>query len=605
MKRLFSNHSTSPIAALALFAASVAAQPVGTAFTYQGRLSDRGVPANGQYDFTFTLYNAASAGTAVSSPVATNAVAVSNGLFTVSLDFGSAFDGSALWLEIAVRTNGPGSFISLAPRPALTASPYALYALSAGSLGAGGLPPGVVTNGEVGVNLTGTFTGNGAGLTGVAGSLPGVTTSNWVRYGATNTLIVSGAGTPAANGVYRYSDVLGRYTNSTPGTAIVLDLNLGPAWGLTNGAGEYIYETGGTTGPGNITWSIGDTGVAPPPAVTYGEVTNLVTVGIFAGQFPVDESRLAATNGLADSPTFVFPGAIGNISVGPHPLDPSQKRYTMLRFGPETTNNWIGSFSGLVWARGDTQPGGAQIMNWATHCGCDPNGGDDELVISSSGKIALGTGLRPGSSARGLQIGIGRDTYMYLQGAENVTDAGHPSCALLAAANDGTKWVGHGAGDWTQPQGGLPGFQLYPIGHAGAGEWRFYDYLITGASKFDYANSRIRARLGVGPDDTNGFFAVNGTISATNGVASYRSNTTAVAAIALTAATTYWTNSGEANAFVFVNGADVTAVALGPTNLAQTTIFTAAPATVPLQPGWYVGVTTNGTGAATVYWRPF
>jgi hypothetical protein len=43
----------------ALLAGVAGAQtPVGTAFTYQGRLADAGTPAQGSYDLRFTLYDA-------------------------------------------------------------------------------------------------------------------------------------------------------------------------------------------------------------------------------------------------------------------------------------------------------------------------------------------------------------------------------------------------------------------------------------------------------------------------------------------------------------------------------------------------------------------
>jgi len=120
-----------------LFTALVAtADPLGTAFTYQGKLTDGTNAANGTYDLQFKLYDAAAAGSALGVPLTTNAVAVSNGLLTVTLDFGAGvFAGDARWLDIAVKTNGAASFTALAPRQPLTPSPYALYAPAAGTAG--------------------------------------------------------------------------------------------------------------------------------------------------------------------------------------------------------------------------------------------------------------------------------------------------------------------------------------------------------------------------------------------------------------------------------------------------------------------------------------
>ena len=78
---------------------------VGTAFTYQGRLSDGGSPANGAYDLRFSLFDAASGGAQVGSTLTNNDVIVASGLFNVSLDFGVVFDGSQLWLAVEVRPN--------------------------------------------------------------------------------------------------------------------------------------------------------------------------------------------------------------------------------------------------------------------------------------------------------------------------------------------------------------------------------------------------------------------------------------------------------------------------------------------------------------------
>lgn len=90
---------------------------VSTAFTYQGRLTDGGNPANGTYDFQFKLFNAATGGTQVGSTVTAHDVNVTNGLFTVQLNFGNVFDGTALWLEIGVRPgDSTGSYTILSPR---------------------------------------------------------------------------------------------------------------------------------------------------------------------------------------------------------------------------------------------------------------------------------------------------------------------------------------------------------------------------------------------------------------------------------------------------------------------------------------------------------
>ena len=90
---------------------------IGTSFTYQGRLTDNGSPVNGDYDFQFILYDAEAGGSQVGSLLQLEDEPVTEGLFTVLLDFGAVFDGTALWLEIGVR---PGAetdpYTTLSPR---------------------------------------------------------------------------------------------------------------------------------------------------------------------------------------------------------------------------------------------------------------------------------------------------------------------------------------------------------------------------------------------------------------------------------------------------------------------------------------------------------
>jgi len=110
---------------------------LGSAFTYQGRLLDGDLPANGNYDLEFKLYDAATAGAQKGATITKEDVAVTNGLFTADLNFGGSdlFNGQALWLEVGVRP-GPSAdpFTALAPRTALNAAPYALSLMPGASI---------------------------------------------------------------------------------------------------------------------------------------------------------------------------------------------------------------------------------------------------------------------------------------------------------------------------------------------------------------------------------------------------------------------------------------------------------------------------------------
>ncbi len=175
-----------------------------TTFTYQGRLTDAGSPANGTYDLRFILYDAETGGAQVGSIVTKDDVAVANGLFSVELDFGAnAFRGDARWLEIAVRPgSSTGAYTVLSPRQPVSPTPYALYAATAGNLavplaisgssaGAPATPEGLVTVNQSGTGiaiaanrtttdsaqypaLLGTNSGGGAGVQGESTAANGI-----------------------------------------------------------------------------------------------------------------------------------------------------------------------------------------------------------------------------------------------------------------------------------------------------------------------------------------------------------------------------------------------------------------------------------------------
>jgi hypothetical protein len=173
------------LASLVLPVSTVLAQ--GTLFTYQGQLTGASGPANGTYNMTFQLWTASTGGSQAGSTITTNGVViVTNGLFTVYLDFGNQYStGTSYWLQLGVETNGGGSFATLTPRQQLTPTPYAIFAEGANASGLTGTIPMASLNGIYGdaINLDNpgdSFTGNGAGLTGVNASLlGGLTSSNF------------------------------------------------------------------------------------------------------------------------------------------------------------------------------------------------------------------------------------------------------------------------------------------------------------------------------------------------------------------------------------------------------------------------------------------
>ena len=116
------------IALLILSANRVSAQT--TEFTYQGKLSDGGNPATGSYDFEFLLYDALAGGSAQGVPVQRLNVTVTNGIFTVQLDFGNQFNGANRFLDISVKAAGGGLFTPLTPRQKVTSNPYAIKSLN-------------------------------------------------------------------------------------------------------------------------------------------------------------------------------------------------------------------------------------------------------------------------------------------------------------------------------------------------------------------------------------------------------------------------------------------------------------------------------------------
>src|SRR4051794_7790442 len=112
-----------------VFLLSISALSQTSAFTYQGKLTDGGAAANGQYDFLFKLFSDAGGASQIGSDVIRGDVQVSGGGFTVSLDFGtSPFTASSgNFFEISVRPGAStGAYTALNPLQPVTSSPYSI-----------------------------------------------------------------------------------------------------------------------------------------------------------------------------------------------------------------------------------------------------------------------------------------------------------------------------------------------------------------------------------------------------------------------------------------------------------------------------------------------
>ncbi len=218
------------------------ARAQGTAFTYQGRLSNGGNPASGNYDLKFSLFSISTGGSAAAGPETNSPVVVSNGLFTTMLDFGSSvFNGSTYWLEIGVRTNGGGSFVTLSPRQQLTPAPNAIFAENATAL-ANGVAIGSAQNNMVQPGATFAFIGGG---------LNNLVASEWsvIGGGSGNVININPAGAPIVastiggglmnSNTASYGTVAGGFGNSVSGMYGTI------AGGSNNVASGYASVVGG------------------------------------------------------------------------------------------------------------------------------------------------------------------------------------------------------------------------------------------------------------------------------------------------------------------------------------------------------------------------
>ena len=262
----------------------------GTAFTYQGRLNDTSGPASGTYDLQFNLYLTNTDGQAIAGPITNSAIVVSNGLFLSAIDFGTAFNGTNCWLDVAVRTNGAALFTELIPRQPVTPAPSALFAVSAGTI-TGNIPMTRLDTNQL-LALTAAQTAltiatssiPAQNITGIVTNLPG--NSSWTLAGvnlllnSTNystepstNITITGAGVTLANDIYfGFDPQMTNFSNQN----VALSANglfgiFGPGMNINGYPFEiddtlfgtnYYYSTNG------VVWYSASSVFNPPPMVT-------------------------------------------------------------------------------------------------------------------------------------------------------------------------------------------------------------------------------------------------------------------------------------------------------------------------------------------------
>lgn len=226
-----------------LLCSALGVQAQSSTFIYQGQLSSNGVAPTGLFDVRFALYDAATSGNQISFVITNSPTGITNGLFQVALTFGaSAFDGSARWLELGVRTNGgTGAFTILAPRQQLAATPYAVRAATLSGTIASTNLTGKISDTNLSVNV--------ALLTNNANFTQSLSASNFIGsgLGLTNLSVTNLIGTLPDARLSANVALKNAGTNAFLGSISATNY-YGEGRGLTNVPGR-IFEFVPTSGP--------------------------------------------------------------------------------------------------------------------------------------------------------------------------------------------------------------------------------------------------------------------------------------------------------------------------------------------------------------------
>lgn len=453
-----------------------------SSFTYEGYLEENGDPAVGIYDFRFTLYDASKDGNQIGNVITLEDIAVNNGLFSVSLDFGAgAFNGEPRWLDVGARPgNSTGQYTPHLPRHALGSAPWSEFpggGRSAhdhlGQTWTGSSPliingayreedwnaPLVLSN-DVGHGLRILNTG-GAGV--------------YVDSAATNGIRVRSAG---ANGLRIDSAANAIGVSSVGGTAFWVDYagETGIALGTVGGTGIWVGDTGGSG------VSVANAGVQGVEVENAGDNGLLI---VNAGKNGVEVD--SATNGL-------WVGNAGVLGVG---VDYA-KEVAYWVHKVDGGAFWVDETGGQAIGVGSAGQSGLLVVSAGDHGVHVQNAGLDGVAVDSAGDNglyvgnAVNSGVAVGSAgAEGLYVGSAGNNGLFVANAGGngvavgsssyqgvyvgstgdnglyVANAGNNGVAVNSANNSGL-WVGSAGGNGLNVESaGADGVAVYSAGANG------------------------------------------------------------------------------------------------------------------------------------------
>jgi hypothetical protein len=451
------------------------AAPMGTAFTYQGRLIDANKPADGLYDLQFKLFDANIAGVQKGSTIDINELDVIDGLFTVLLDFGSGvFDGNTVWLEIGVRPGSlkdPNIYTTLSPRQEITPTPYALqtrgiFVDSTGSVGIGTMTPiskleVMSTENHHGIRSTVPYIAVYGHRTGTSGTWPGV-------HGECDSLSSNASG------------VRGVITSTSPGT------NSAGVRGINNGTG--------TTGAGVYGWHAGDGyGV-------YGDTANdgIGVYGIHSSSTGQEPGVKGVTNTTSSYSSAILGEATATTGTtyGVRGLSASNSGYGLVGRATATSGYTTGA------AGQSDSTSGIGVSGWASNGSGTNYGGYFQAASADGTGVFAFHGSGNGTAPAVMGRTDSDDSYAVgVHGLVNRTSPG-PFSAGVRGENLGTG--SYGIGVWGSHNGN--GWGVYGTASGGSGKGVVgsgtgYDFYAAGTG-IDYGtSSSIRWKRNIQPID--------------------------------------------------------------------------------------------------------